>query len=618
MTVTIANNMTLIDGGENAANYNSNAPLAVTGFQREGTNAIGDQASNDWENLYVSFTSEDYSDRTVFCWMRSGNPNTEANDGFGIILGSGTDTDVLAYSVGGSDNFAHFVLGWSSFRLDTASLPANTRTISGGAPTITAITDLGASCGMNSKAAGNADNVFSDAFTWIGNGAAALTIAGGTTGARGTFAEMVTEDIDIAVTKAYGIIRELVGAKAYEMFFGCDWGDAGTASTYFEDADFQLYINGGGSGDASMTAGNMDMTMLANSTGTNVFNLADGVIVGVLTVSNWDVSDANIDELMWDRLSFTDLGTMTLPLQDAGQKYLADCIFNNCGQVIPSTLDLDNITFNGATNILGAMFLDEATHANMANITFNSDGAGHAIELTPVGAGPFTFTWTGFVFNGYGVDGTTDASLIIDNANDADITINTDFATTFTKSAGYTGNVTIVVAPVATKVTVQNETPAFLENARVFLETADDGTTGFPYQDAVTTLTQTGNVATLTSTGVHGMVTGDKVVVRGAVPEDYNATATITVTTTSIFTYPINDNPTSPATGTPIYSYVPLQGLTDVNGEITASRTWPAAQSLQGWARLTNATAPFYKQAKISVADAQGGTDIVVTLLDDE
>lgn len=61
-------------------------------------------------------------------------------------------------------------------------------------------------------------------------------------------------------------------------------------------------------------------------------------------------------------------------------------------------------------------------------------------------------------------------------------------------------------------------------------------------------LVQTGNVATFTATSAHGLVTGDHVTVAGANQADYNITALVTVTSGTVFTYPIANNPASPAT----------------------------------------------------------------------
>jgi hypothetical protein len=70
-------------------------------------------------------------------------------------------------------------------------------------------------------------------------------------------------------------------------------------------------------------------------------------------------------------------------------------------------------------------------------------------------------------------------------------------------------------------------------------------------------LTFAAGVATFRTAAAHGRVTGEVIVVKGAVQGDYNGTATITVTDATHFTYPVIGTPVSPATGT-IYALVQL------------------------------------------------------------
>ena len=66
-----------------------------------------------------------------------------------------------------------------------------------------------------------------------------------------------------------------------------------------------------------------------------------------------------------------------------------------------------------------------------------------------------------------------------------------------------------------------------------------------------TSLTQTGGIATFESTG-HGLIVGSRgiITVSGAVETDYNVSAPFLVIDDDNLTYPVLNNPTSPATGT--------------------------------------------------------------------
>jgi len=71
---------------------------------------------------------------------------------------------------------------------------------------------------------------------------------------------------------------------------------------------------------------------------------------------------------------------------------------------------------------------------------------------------------------------------------------------------------------------------------------------------SMATLTQAANVATVTTADPHGLITGNRITVSGAVEGDYNVTAAVTVTSATTFTYAITNNPSSPATGTPVFT----------------------------------------------------------------
>jgi len=65
----------------------------------------------------------------------------------------------------------------------------------------------------------------------------------------------------------------------------------------------------------------------------------------------------------------------------------------------------------------------------------------------------------------------------------------------------------------------------------------------------VSEITNSGGVATVTTSELHGLTTNDVVAIFGALEEEYNGAYTVTVTSTSAFTFAIAGTPTSPATG---------------------------------------------------------------------
>lgn len=67
---------------------------------------------------------------------------------------------------------------------------------------------------------------------------------------------------------------------------------------------------------------------------------------------------------------------------------------------------------------------------------------------------------------------------------------------------------------------------------------------------SVTSITQTGGVATATTSTAHGYSDGDQVTIAGANQAGYNLTINVTVTGSTTFTYPVDSATVSPATGT--------------------------------------------------------------------
>jgi hypothetical protein len=67
---------------------------------------------------------------------------------------------------------------------------------------------------------------------------------------------------------------------------------------------------------------------------------------------------------------------------------------------------------------------------------------------------------------------------------------------------------------------------------------------------AITSLARSGGTATATCNRPHGLTTGQKAVISGATQADYNGAFTVTVTSPTAFTYPVANNPATPASGT--------------------------------------------------------------------
>ena len=111
----------------------------------------------------------------------------------------------------------------------------------------------------------------------------------------------------------------------------------------------------------------------------------------------------------------------------------------------------------------------------------------------------------------------------------------------------------------------KNTAQGYYFDGSSFNQITDDD---YPGMIPVTSITRSGTTATVTSTTTHGLVTGDTVIMSGATETDYNIEATVTVTSTTTFTYEVANSPTTPATGSPIGNQVgsSVRGIVYLDG----------------------------------------------------
>lgn len=131
--------------------------------------------------------------------------------------------------------------------------------------------------------------------------------------------------------------------------------------------------------------------------------------------------------------------------------------------------------------------------------------------------------------------------------------------TTWTDVAAtaYTNTKTSFVQ-IANKIFIHNGTDAlsYYDGSAISSYTALSTPTGlavtprFIALAAISSITRSGSTATVTTATAHGLITGDYVTISGAAQTEYNVTATVTVTSTTIFTYTVSGTPATPATGT--------------------------------------------------------------------
>jgi len=616
--------ISLFESTTNVSAYGGGAAglTAETEFAMEGTNAVDKQVTSSAEKGFMYDAGTDFTigaDDHFYIWMYSsvfGINDTYQNRGIHVSIGDSTSAFVKFHvdgintlPFGGGKPYAvRFVNTSSTNQRTLVSTPGTTPQTIGGGLNVTG----------NSKDV----NLGIDGAR-IGWG---YTITNGT-GAdpEADFAGIESDDSSTSegvlqlANGGYNLTGKLkIGSTATE----CEFKDANTniyiLSSFHHLSDFAEILIENASSIVTLT--NVSFISIPDPFP------ADGSVTtnrGRLEV----VTDTAT--LTFKNVSF--IGTNDTVLGSGST-------LDSCNWISTGRIDLNEADISGSNIITstvaadeGAIFDDRTTTAatsisELDNCTISQGtNAHHAIRF---GANVNDeITLTGIEFTGFSsspdVNGSTlrfDATSGSMNVNLVNCTVDgnpaTDANVGVDDAAGIT--VTLVVSPKTTKVNVVSSSGADIQDARVFLETSDNGGgSGLAYQAATSTLTQTGGTATLTSSTAHGLKTNDYVVVRGANVEGYNKTAQITVSSTTVFTYSVGAGIGSPAGGTPVFSYCPISGLTDSNGEIQSSKTWPASQGLTGWVRKSTAS-PYYKETMLSVSDASGGTDLLVALQPDD
>lgn len=77
----------------------------------------------------------------------------------------------------------------------------------------------------------------------------------------------------------------------------------------------------------------------------------------------------------------------------------------------------------------------------------------------------------------------------------------------------------------------------------------------------ISSMTNVGTTATVTTASAHGLVTGNRITVSGATPSAYNGTFVVTVTGTTTFTYTMLSNPGGSASPVGTYTVVGITGV---------------------------------------------------------
>ena len=640
MAITLTSQLTdeNLDPGSPTKFGTGNAPASETVIQLQGANcaAMGQSgttgtatpvtadsqaANSSFRGMYSAVNiARDHNHAHL--WIRDLYPiRNKSIGGVSVYLGNGTTQECLYYLTGLDDGYGG---GWYHAVVNLSTVDR-------------AAADLGTLPGANVNRLGYAGNIsatkgesflqnsYLDAIRYGADGVG-ITFTGGTSGAREDFAACVAAD-----TASYGLLRSVSGALFCD---GCLTIGSATSTTWIQDnlggIRFSNFTTGPGT--TAVVAADYYRIVLADAT-TGVTNLD-------LTDWVWNGASRDLPFRFTANLGTGDAYTSLRSSYIFGETITLNTLctsdtdtFIECQTIVPSGITLtepgfsncDGVTLTVANDLVSGG--STALHNTAVDVSYmvtddlekitnhdfnNTGGTGHAIELTSGAISPYTYSFIGNTFTGYGTDGSSSAAFL--NNSGADITINISGGggtPTVTNVSPATTTINNTVSLTVNTITTVG-TP--IQGARVRVE-ADTGGS-LPAKDVVT-ITRAGSTASVAHTG-HGMPDGQKIIVRNANQPEYNKITTISNVTTNAYDYTVSGTPTTPATGTITSTAVVLEGLTDSSGSITdAGFNFTADQPVTGVARQSTAT-PLYRTAIIINTITSGGMSSTVTMILDE
>jgi len=542
------------------------------------------------------------TDGAVLFWQTMFAPQslgTWAQGGQRCVIGTSTGAYKM-WTSGGSDYQPNPYGGWKNVAID----PTVTADTTVG--TVTTLQYFGVACYLPSTAPGKGAPFGLDAIRY---GRAEFRVNGGDlANGYATFQAMAAKNDANDATNGYnrwGLLSYQAGSYVWKGLMTLGY----TSAVDFRDSNRAIIID-----DTPRVGANFNKIEVRQATSrvdwTNItFNSIGTTSRGRFEAI--DNADINLEGCL-----FKNMDTFIF---QSGSTALS-CIFQSCNLVTgaggvflgssiltPTVVaDASAFSWNAATDTdgcLDGMIFSKGTNAH------------HAINFGT--SSPTSMTLRGVSFTGFNASNSQNDSTLYISRTTGTVTINLiGCSGTITyKSAG--AIVALAVDPVTFSVHVTDiDTGLAVQGARVLVEPADNS--NFPYQESIS-MTGTGTTVTVTHTD-HGLATNDYVVTLGATNDDsYNGVHQITVTNTNTYTFTSDETITAtPATGTLTATYVLISGETDVNGNISISRSFLSNQDVVGWVRK-GSSSPYYKQQPITgTISSTSGLAVTAQLIRDE
>ncbi len=382
-TVTLTNTPIIIDNAESTSNWGGDSFSLDPDVKVQGSNSVSCAQTNNGSNdVYVSGTWDFSSEVHLRLWINLAyipQIATKANNGIQIFLYDGSNT--AYYTIDGSDTYSG---GWKQLVLYTGNTPTS------GSVTKSSITRIGVRVNTTSKPR-NLTNAWYDMWAY-GDG---YTVTGGTSGDEINWSSIASVDSN----SAYGIVNEVDGVIFVSGRINIG---NGPTTTYFKDeGEIVVYKD-----------------LLVNSTlygiifqGSSCNVSIDG---GVYACAG--SQDFRFDADDTDLNSFSMTGKQIVSASNAffksGQS-ITNCVFDNCGQVEPSTSTFTYNILRNSTDTGGAL-LWPSDDSNISDLTFINCDNGVEYDSTSDTSSP---TFDNIVFDdvsgNYDVNNTSGGSITI-------------------------------------------------------------------------------------------------------------------------------------------------------------------------------------------------------------
>lgn len=582
------------------------SPADEVDFVYEGVQAISNKVSNTTGGVDFQSTGTTDLETTPQVVIAVINIttysliNTSLAKGVAYYIGVGAQgSDYHEYNIFGSGNDYPSRGGFQVIVIDPNI--AGYRDVAG-TPDLTAVEYYGLYADITATV--KAENVVHDTLSYVESGKG-LTLTRGDAGStEGVFQDFLDFD-DGTIVNRRGIVIDVFGTLI--CYATLTIGESGTATEFTDTLGAVIFP------DARVNAGHLGLAIDLNGTGT------------IVDISNYSFTSNGNETIADTRAIFTVIGTTGIATFDkcnfvnfADLTLTSAVTFSNNVVAIPESFTTGGATINGSTfdsptKATGEAFMLTSDLEEISTSTFISGGAGYAIEIDTAGS----YDFVGNIFEGYAIQGGTAGNRMINNSSSGLVTINILGSGTFVTYNNTGGGTTDVVANTVTiEVTVKNTAspPIPIEDARVLCWVDDNDNWFFEISVGITSSGTTASV----SHNAHGMANGDSVIIRGCNEDAYNGAYVISNQSTNAYDYTMGTSTGSPATGSPTSTFAILNGLTDIDGLQSDTRTWTVDQAVTGWVSKSSGS-PFYQRSNfVATIDKDFGVPIALQMLSDE